>query len=343
MESLALLERSNRVKALPLFVVHGDEAFLKREVIRLICARIAGDDNSALSVHAGEKAQFSEVYDELETMPFFGSRRLVLVENADPFVTRFRNILEKKVAHLPETGTLVLEVKSWPSNTRLYKLVGNDAAIACKAPAAFRLPQWCMQWCPAHHGKQIANHAASLLVDLVGPEMGQLDQEMEKLAIYVGERQKIEAGDVDRLVGQSRTENTWKIFDAIGAGRSDEALGMLDRFLEQGEDPMRLLGAFSLQLRRLAQAARLALQGKTTSMALGEVGIPPFAIKGAEQQLRHLGRKRALRLYDRLLEIDVGLKGGSPLPPRILLERFIVELARPKPEEESPKQLSRQA
>lgn len=331
MDALSFLERVEKLKPLSLYVVHGDESFLKREVLRAIRKRVTGDEgDNASSAHEGDKAQFSEVYDELETMPLFGSRRLVVVEGADPFVSRFRGVLEKKISLLPSTGVLVLEVKSWPSNTRLYKLVGDESAIACKSPAAFRLPQWCVQWCPARHGKQIANHAAALLVDLVGADMGQLDQEMEKLAIYIGDRARIEPGDVDKLVGQSREENTWKIFDAIGAGRPEEALGIIDRLFDQGEEPMRLLGAFSLQLRRLAQAARRALQGKPLSVALGEVGVPPFAVKAAEQQLRFLGRKRALRLYDGLLEIDVGLKGGSPLPPRMLLERFIVQLARPE-------------
>lgn len=106
---------------------------------------------------------------------------------------------------------------------------------------------------------------------------------------------------------------------------------MLDRLFDQGEEPMRLLGAFSMQLRRLAQAARLVVQGKPMASALQRVGVPPFAARGAEQQLKFLGRRRALKLYDWLLELDLGFKGGSPLPPRTLLERFVVQLSRPEP------------
>jgi len=331
MDSMAFLERIDRLQPLPLYVVHGDEDFLKREVIRGIRKRVLEGDDMAASIHEGDKAQLSEVCDELETVPFFGSRRLVIVEDADPFVTRFRAALEKRIARLPSSGVLVLELKSFPSNTRLYKLVADASSIACKAPAAFRLPQWCGQWCPARHGKQISSQAAALLVDLIGAEMGLLDQEMEKLAIYIGERGRIDPADVDKLVGQSRAENTWKIFDAIGAGNAAEALGMLDRLFDQGEEPMRLLGAFSMQLRRLAQAARLVVQGKPMASALQRVGVPPFAARGAEQQLKFLGRRRALKLYDWLLELDLGFKGGSPLPPRTLLERFVVQLSRPEP------------
>jgi DNA polymerase III subunit delta len=330
MDSLTFLERSGKLRLLPMYVLFGDEPFLKRQVMRVLRQRVLGPeaDDAGLSVHAGEKAIFSAVYDELQTVPFFSPRRLVVVENADPFVTQFRGTLEKKVKELPETGVLVLDVKTWASNTRLYKLVGEEAAINCKAPAAFKLSQWCVQWARTQHQKELANPAAALLVDLIGPEMGLLDQELEKLAVYIGKRQRIETADVDTLVGQSQAENTWKIFDAIAAGRAGEALGILDRVFEQGDEPLRILGAFSMQLRRLAQAARLARQGRSLRAALEQVGVPPFALQGAEQQLRHLGRRRAARLYDWLLETNVGLKGGSPLPARTLLERFVVTLAR---------------
>ena len=57
-------------------------------------------------------------------------------------------------------------------------------------------------------------------------------------------------------------------------------------------------------------------------------GIPPFALRDSEQQLKHLGRRRLDRLYDWLLETDLGLKGSSWLPPKTLMERLVVQLAR---------------
>jgi DNA polymerase-3 subunit delta len=330
MDSLTYLERGGKAKVLPLYVLYGDEPFLKRQVLLALRTRALGEevDDSAISVYAGDTATFAAVFDELQTAPFFYPRRLVVIENADPFVTNFRGILEKKVADLPATGILVLDVKTWAANTKLYKLVGDESAISCKAPAAYKLPQWCITWCKTHHNKELAVPAASLLVDLVGPEMGLLAQELEKLAVFVGQRGKIEPAEVDLLVGMSREQDIWKIFDAVGTGQTGEALTILDRLLDEGQEPLAILGAFSKKLRSLAQAAQLCGQGKSLRTALEQAGVPPFALQGAEQQLRHLGRPRAERIYDWLLEVNLGLKGGSPLPPRTLLERFVVRLAR---------------
>ena len=330
MDSLVFLQEPDKHKLQPVYVLHGDEEFLKRQVLAALRAVVleSADNTFGLSNYPGDKATFAEVHDELQTLPFAGPRRLVVVDNSDPFVTKFRPLLEKYVAAPAANGVLVLDVKTWPATTRLAKMVPNDSTIVCKAPPAYKLSEWCVGWSASQYGKQLAVAAARLLVDLVGAEMGQLDQELKKLAIYVGTAKRIDNADVDKLVGSSRAENMWKIFDAIGSGQSGQALDILERLLDQGEEPIRILGAFSMQLRRLAQVARLSQQGKPLSLAMDQAGVPPFALKGTEQQLRHLGRRRLDQLYDWLIETDLGLKGSSQLPPRTLLERLVIQLAR---------------
>jgi DNA polymerase III subunit delta len=329
MDSLAFLQRTAAGPSHPIYVLHGDEDYLKRQVVAALRQRLLGDDpdSMGLSTLSGETATFAGVHDDLETLPFLSARRLVVVEQADPFVTKYRAALEAYLDKPAAHGTLVLEVKSWPATTRLYKLIDPDATIACKAPSADKLSAWCAQWASRQHGKALTLEAASMLVDLVGPHLGMLDQELAKLTAYAGEAKQIDVEAVDRVVGHSREEQIFKIFGAIGANQPGEALAILGRVFDQGDDPLRILGAFSWQLRQLAQAARLSATGQPLSAALQEVGVKPFALKGAEQQLRQLGRERANRLYDWLLEADLGLKGGSQLPARTVLERLVVKLA----------------
>jgi DNA polymerase-3 subunit delta len=330
MDSLVFLEQPPSATPQPIYVLHGEEDFLKRQVLAALRERILGDgtDSMGYSTHPGDSATYAAVHDELETLPFLSRRRLVVIDSADSFVTRHRAALEGYIAKPAATGTLVLEMKSWPSNTRLYRVVPSNAVIVCKTPKDPMLGDWCVRWASSRHGKALTVATARMLVDLVGPHMGMLDQELAKLTNYVGDAKRIDEEDVDKLVGHSRQQDTWKIFDAIGAGRSGEALAILARLFDQGEDPMKILGAFSWHLRKLAQAARLAMQGRPMGAALAQAGIPPFAVQGCEQQLKHLTRQRASQLFDWLLETDLGLKGGSQLPERLVLERLVVRLAR---------------
>jgi DNA polymerase-3 subunit delta len=221
---------------------------------------------------------------------------------------------------------LVLDVKTWAANTRLAKMVSATVTVVCKTPPLAKLPPWCVQWALSQEKKQLSAPAASHLVDLIGPDMGLLDQEILKLSLYVGTRSRIDVNDVDRLVGQSRGENVFHIFDAIAEGRNADALAMLGRLFDQGEAPMKLMGAFGMQMRRLAQGGRLAADGKRVTEALESLGVQYFALKSTENQLRHLGRRRAEKLYDWLMEVNMGMRGESPLSDRTLVERMLVRM-----------------
>jgi DNA polymerase-3 subunit delta len=330
MDALTFLDGTEKRKVRPVYVLHGDEHFLKRHVLDAIRKLVLGEDDDGFGYtsFAGDKTTFAEVHAELSTLPFFGSKRLVVVNAADPFITKARDKLEDYAKEPSKTGVLVLEVASFPATTRLAKMLG-EGGINCKAPTSRALTDWCVRWCASQHGKQLAPQAAALLVNLVGADMGMLDQELTKVALYVGDRStRIEAKDVDKLVGASREEETWQIFDMIGAGKTAEALAHLDRLLTQGEEPLKLLGAFSWQLRRLAQVGRLCTHNHSLGQAMDRAGVQPFARKGVEQQLRYLGRNRLNHIYDWLLQVDMGIKGSSQLPPRTLLERLVVLLAR---------------
>lgn len=318
MDSLAFLERVERLKPQPIYVVHGDEPFLKRQVLTALRKLVLGPEPEgfAQSTHPGDKASFAAVRNDLTTLPFLSPRRLVIVENADPFITRERKKLEKYVAEPSATGVLVLDVATWVATTNLAKTLG-DAALSCKAPQTAKLSEWCRKWCAAQHGKQLGQEAARLLVDLVGADMGQLDQELNKLALYVGETVRIENADVDKLVGNSREESTWKLFDLIAGGQPGPVLVLLDRLFTQGDQGLKLLGAISSKLRPLVQAARLHTQGVALGAALEQAGIPPWGRQNAEQLLRHLGRRRLERVYDWLLRANLDMKSSGQLPERV--------------------------
>jgi DNA polymerase-3 subunit delta len=326
MDSLSFIEAS-KINPEPFYVLFGDDDFLKRQVVEKLRAGVFGatDNDFGFSSYEGESSVFSAIRNELETLAFFGPRRLIVIRDADPFVTRYRTDLEKYLAQ-PAAGILVLQVKSCPSNTRLYKLA-KSGVIACSTPAPEQLLPWCRSWSVSRYGKELTIAGARLLVNLVGTEMGLLDQELSKLASYVGPAAKIDEADVDQLVGNCRAANTFKILGAAGSGRPGEALAILDRLFEQGEEPLGILGALSYQLRQLARAGRLHLQGVPLYQALDKAEIPPFARRRCEEQLRHLGPERVGQIYDWLLDTDLGLKGGSSSPPRLVLERLVVRLA----------------
>src|SRR5258707_6624097 len=100
MDSIAFLNRIDKAKVQSVYVLHGEEAFLKRQVLAALRRLVLGpgDDGFGACTFAGDKATFSAVHGELRTLPFLAPRRFVVVENADPFVKQERARLEQYVA-----------------------------------------------------------------------------------------------------------------------------------------------------------------------------------------------------------------------------------------------------
>jgi DNA polymerase-3 subunit delta len=335
MHALELLRGKASREVKPLYAVFGDDAYLKKEVLDALTRAVLGPeaDELAVSRFAGEHASLADVLDEVRTLPFLTRRRLVVVENADPFVTAHRRELEGYAEHASASGVLVLVVKTWPGNTRLARLFAQHGlAVECKSPREAELPDWLVELAREHEGVALEREAARLLVELVGPEVGLLASEVAKLATYVGPKKAIKRADVARMVGAGRVETIWKTLEAATTGQAAEGLDGLDRLLTSGEHPVGLLAAISASLRKVHHAGMLRKARKELREACREAGIPSFpgAIELTQKQHAHLGPARVEALPELLLRTDLELKGASALDPRVVLERFFIKLARPR-------------
>lgn len=343
-ESLDYLAHAAEHSPRPICVLFGDEPFLKRQVLtRLRGAVLAGQDAEFSSTSfAGPTVTLSAVLDELSTLAMFGGgERLVVIDQADDFVSRYRTELERYAEHPKTNSVLVLDVASWPSNTRLYKaLAGKSPAdgglvIECKFPSAARLQKWLIAWTKQQYHARLEVDAAEALVEIVESELGLFDSELSKLALLAGAEGVIRAELVREAVGGWRTRTTWEMLDLAAGGNARQAMVELDHLLSAGEVPISILAQIGSTLRRFAAAARLIeqadLAGRRLSLrqALEGAGFKAFTLSKAESQLRQIGRVRAAQLYRWLLDADLALKGSSSSPARgrLVLERLLIRLS----------------
>lgn len=339
--ALDYLAEKSHAPTPPFCALFGDEPFLKGLVLAEIRRQVLGDQETefALSRFDGRTAEWRTVSDELLTVGLFGGgHRLVVVDDADDFVSENRSRLEEYVGHPSRTGRLVVVVDSWPSNTRLAKsTTANGLAVECKSPPEARLSKWLTTLARDRHQARLERDAAESLVEIIGPELGLIDQELAKLAAAAGDA-PITAELVQQLVGGWRAKTAWDMLDAAVEGRTRQALVELDRLLLSGENTIAILGQIAATLRRFAAATRTIEQTEASGgranlrQALELAGVKPFVMQKTEAQLRRLGRQRAGQIYRWLLEADLALKGSSSAPARArtVLEKLVIRLGMPE-------------
>jgi DNA polymerase-3 subunit delta len=327
-------------------VIVGDDGFLQHEVRRALIAQLCGDDPDAAAEHLdGERIEYRDLHDALSELSLFGSGdRVIVLEDADDFVKNYRDRLEDYVTKPRSDAILILEVTTWPSNTRLAKAVAESGlTIRCATPAQGKelteftkqLKEWLAVVARREFNCELLKPAADLLVDLIPPEPGILYQEVARLSLLAEPGRKIDANLVQQNVGGWRTRKTWDMIDAAADGRAADALQQLDRLLAAGDEPFALLPQMASTLRKFALAVRLfdqaerRRQAMSIRTALERAGMPPFKLNDAERQLKQIGRPRARQLYRWLLAADLELKGYNSTKDRArrVIETLIIRLS----------------
>lgn len=337
--AIEFLQQADTRTIPPVCVVFGDEALLKREVLSAMRRCVLGTAEGEFSWHVflGPTAESRDVFDLVSTVAMFGEgRRLVLVEAADPFVTRSRAALEDYATRPASSSVLVLEVTSWASNTRLYKQVAlTGLQVDCHKLSQPALRRWVAARARSAHGVKIDPDAVQMLLELVEPDMGIIDQQLSTLAPAAGEQKSINARLVSETVGGWRARSVWELVDHTAAGQAAAAIDELDRLLLAGEQPIALLAQIASTLRRFAIATCLLDQAASHAInlplhtALERAGFPKFVIGKAANQFKQLGPQRTRQLPGWLLQADIALKGSSSAPHRArwVLESLISQLS----------------
>lgn len=307
----------------PVYVLHGDDAFLRDHHRKEIVDSVVDGADPQLCITAlDSSAELSDVLDELRTVPFLAPHRLVILRDADAFVKTHRAALEKFFQKPPSSASLLLVVASWQSNTRLAKLVAKiGEAIDCSVPEKGDLAQWLTK-SASKRGKKIARDAAELLGQWVGRDLAALDGEIEKLSLYVGECEQITADDVSKLVTASAGPAAFDLTNAITQGDATWALKTLGGMLRTRGDEFKTLGLIAWHLRRALTAKEQLAAGVDPRQALPRM---PYAQQNAFAAML---KRRPLRAFHddfrKLIRADLAMKSGTE--PTAAMQELVVQL-----------------
>ncbi len=292
----------------PVYAIIGDDSFLQAQALSRLLAQLPADVQR-VDVD-GEKAELAEVLDGLREFSMFGSGKAVVVRNGDAFVTRFREAMEKYVAAPSNSATLLLRLNALPANQRIYKLIDKIGGIEkCAAPKD--LPRWIIEQGKKAHGVMVAPDAARLLAELVGGDMGRLDNELAKLAL-VSETNKIDARMVGGSVAFQRDQEMWHMTNEVAAGKPDEALKRWRQLVRMdSSSEYRAVTWLTMWLEKVNKAIAMRKEGQNAGAIAQELKIwPRETVDPFFRTAAALGEDGAAKALDLLAEVDYHIKTG---------------------------------
>jgi DNA polymerase-3 subunit delta len=304
--------------------VIGADPFLRHEALARLIGAVRGEmEELGPSRCDGSQASAADVLDEVRTPSLLGDRRVVIVEDADDFISANRAALEKYCASPAVSGCLILLCDSLPRNTKLYGiLAARDAVVTCEKLTGQAFSKWIAQRAEKEYGKQIAAQAVQSLRRLLGDSPGWIDAELAKLAAYVGERKEIAAADVEELTDHRREEKVFAVIEAVSQGDAPAALKQWEQVLATDRAaPGRAIAGLAYSMRQLVEAKRELESSGNVFQSAKRMFTDAGALR---QRLERLPAGRLMEQQRDLLAADLAVKTGlSTLESAI--ERFIVK------------------
>ncbi|QSX08339.1 DNA polymerase III subunit delta [Alkalibacter rhizosphaerae] len=271
-----------------------------------------------------------------ETMPFMSEKRMVLVAEGNllhgSIPDQDADTLIQYIKTPNDATCLVFLSRKIDKKRKLTKaLLEHGVVVETNRVDRIQLEKWIAKRIRVA-GKKVDRLAMNALVE--GLEyldkdskmnLEDVDNELEKIIAYAGERVQIESEDVAVVLSRGVEHSIFRMVDFLGTGKVKESLEILDYLFEVGEHPTKILFMMVRQLRILYRSKLLKERGYTTEHIASTTGFRPFMINNALRQGRNFSLEKLKKAYERCADIDRLLK-STKNDPKVLLEMLIFDL-----------------
>lgn len=305
----------------PVYLLYGEESYLVRQYRDQLKEAVLGDgDEMNYSYFQGAKVDLLQVRSMADTLPFFAEYRLIIWEDSRLFksASDFSDYLEV----MPPTTILVFVEKEIDKRNRLYKYVTKNGVVAQMSLMGVEDTKKYVGLKLYKGKKKIRESTVEYLLEQVDNSLTNLENELDKLIAYTGEREEVTTEDIDAVCSVQVTGQIFKMLDAVVSGHRKEAMTLYHDLLELKESPVSILYL-------LTRHFNILLQLKDgVSLSRGElakqIGIPPFAVGKYQTQCKHFTKEKLLRMITACTETDFAFKQGK-INDRIGVETLLVE------------------
>jgi DNA polymerase-3 subunit delta len=229
----------------PVYLFIGKEDFLIEHCLDTIVMSLVPEDMKGfnLDVVYGSKADAKDIIAHASSFPMMGDRRVVIVKEFEKMVLgeASKDIVAKYLERPLDSTCLVLVSPEPDFRKRPFPDLKKSAQIYSMQPLYDnQVPAWISRQVELK-GRLISSEACLVLQAYVGNSLRSLDNEIQKLFIFAGEKKEITVEDVSSVVSASKSYSVFDLQNCIGRRDTKGALVVLSRMLEAGENPQGII------------------------------------------------------------------------------------------------------
>ena len=309
-----------------IYFLYGDEAYLRKQYKDMLKNAIVGDDDMNYTYYEGKDISVHALIDQAETLPFFASRRLIVIENSGFFKSDGEE-LSDYLKQAPETTYFVISESEVDKRSKLYKTCTSlGLAVEMKSPDEMTLKKWVNKLL-SDAGKKMTERDIEYFLEMTGEDMSNIKNEVEKLICYSGDKDIVTRDDVDKIVTKQINNHIFEMIEAIGSRNQKKALDLYYELLTLREPPFRILSLIARQFNLLLQTKELLLNNVGNNQIGEKIKVPPFAVKKYIYEAKQFDMASLKKALEACLRADEDIKSGK-MSDKMSVELLIVEFSK---------------
>ena len=334
-----------------IYIFYGTHHIRRKKLVQRLLEKAqqqGGQEYLDVVFFDAETLTVQKLYQEVLTLPFLASRRLVVVRDPLALVTKTEG--SKASATARSRGHL-----SQQSFLRLLESVPEHTALVLDIPQDLPADHWLLVWARnrrdraylrgvsvprtmgemmrwmaqvmEEEGGRATNEALALLYNLVGHDVQRAYQELQKLALYSQVQNRPVTGeDVAALVLEGPPPRVFALGHALAGGQPSRAMRILHELLQQ-EDPRSLWNLVVNHFRLLLQVKELQEEKANLEAWARNERVPRFLLDRLARQARLFTLEQLESLYHRLVELEDRFRRFE-ITPAEALETVVYYFAR---------------
>jgi DNA polymerase-3 subunit delta len=346
MPALSVEALRNHIRArefAPVYLLYGPETYMRDVAARTIAEKAFGegdfrDLNETTFSLSTDPEMLRQAIGAAQQLPMMATRRLVKITGVRISATGFRDsitedsesALRNYLSDPSPSSVVVFVADELNGNRKMAKLLKELTAAVEFAPLSDAdLAEW-VRGELKKTGSQASPQVIQQLVARVGPDARRLTNEINKLSAAALPDTVITGELIEQLVPASRELDNFDLTSHLIAGRKARAILVLKKILDDGAEPVALIGLILYAYRRLVMVKDLMDRGVDRREA---AGVLKLRYSEQEQYFAAARRTQMSSLADAVRSIaaaDLAIKtsiGGSTSGARMQVEMLVAKLA----------------
>lgn len=308
-----------------LYLLYGDVLYLiNKEITKIIEQNEIEDIN--ISKYELDSTNFKDIIEDASTISLFSDKKLIIVDNAYIFTSKDKagdiTIFEEYFNNYNPDTIIIFKLNESKLDERkkIVKLIRKIGTVKDfnKGDDINKIIIDLL------NEYKTSKENINLLIERVGSDIYQLQNEIEKIKLYKGDDKDITKEDIINLTSENIEVDLFKLMDAIIDDNKEKALIYYKEMIKLNMEPIQIIVALANKYRLMYQSKELSISGYNENEIGKELNQNPKYIYMLLKTGKKYTSDKLLNLLKQLAELDYKIKSGK-VDKTIAFELFILE------------------